>query len=63
MPKLTSNPVCYERVAFDRFTRGILDLEQKRGNIDYAALRIQGLALVLLLVDTNNVCKIVHSLL
>ena len=40
MPKLTSKPVRYERVASDRFTRGILDLEQKRGSIDYAALGI-----------------------
>ena len=40
MPKLTSKPVRYERVASDRFTHGILDLEQKRGSIDYAALGI-----------------------
>ena len=40
MPKLTRKPVRYERVGSDRFTRGILDLEQKRGSIDYAALGI-----------------------
>ena len=63
MPKLTSKPVRYERVASDRFNRGILDLEQRRGSIDYAALGIQSLTLVLLLVNTNNVCEDVRFLL
>ena len=63
MPKLTSKPVRYERVGSDRFTGGILDLEQRRGSIDYAALGIQSFTLVLLLVNTNNVCEVVRSLL
>ena len=63
MPKLTSKPVRYERVASDGFTRGILDLEQRCGSIDYAALGIESFTLVLLLVNTNNVCEVVCFLL
>ena len=63
MPKLTSKPVRYERVGSDRFTRGILDLEQRRSSIDYAALAIQNFTLMLLLVNANNVYEVVRSLL
>ena len=63
MPKLTSKPVRYERAGSDRFTRGILDLEQRRGSIDYAALGIQSFTLMLLFVNMNDVCEVVRSLL
>ena len=60
MPKLTNNPVRYECVASDRVARDILDLEQRRGSINYAALCIQSFTSVLLLVDTNNLCEAVR---
>ena len=63
MPKLTSNPVCYERVAFNCFARGILDLEQRCGSIECAALGIKYLTPMLLFVDTNDLCEIVRFLL
>ena len=63
MPKLTSKPVRYERVGSDRFTRGILDLEQRRSSVDYAALAIQSFTLMLLLMNANNVYETVRSLL
>ena len=63
MPKLTSKPVRYERVISDRIARGILDLEQRRSSIKYAALCIQSFTLVLPLVDMNNVCEVVRFLL
>ena len=60
MPKLTSNPIRHECVVSDRVARGILDLEQRRGSINYAALCIQSFTSVLLLVDTNNLCEAVR---
>ena len=63
MPKLTIKPVRYELVTSDRFARGILDLEQRHGSINYAAFCIQSFTLVLLLVDTNKVCEVVRFLL
>ena len=63
MPKLASKPVRYERVGSDRFTGGILDLEQRRNSVDYAALAIQSFTLMLLLMNANNVYEIVRSLL
>ena len=60
MPKPTSNPVRYECVASDRVARGILELEQRRSSINYAALCIQSFTLVYLLVDTNNLCEAVR---
>ena len=63
MPKLTGKPIRYERVTSGRFTGGILDLEQRRSSIDHAALGIESFTLVLLLVNTNNVCEVVRFLL
>ena len=60
MPKLTSNPVRYECVASDRVARGILDPGQRRGSINYAVLYMQSFTSMLLLVDTNNLCKAVR---
>ena len=63
MPKPTIKPVGYERVTSDRFPRGILDLEQRCGSIEYATLSRKSFTLVLLLVDTNNMCEVVRFLL
>ena len=63
MLQLTGNPVRYECVASDCVTRGILNLKQRRGSINYAAFCIQSFTLVLLLVDTNKVCEVVRFLL
>ena len=63
MPKLTNNPVRYERVASDRLTCGILDLGQRCDSIEYAALGIKIFTLMLLFVDTNDLCEVVRFLL
>ena len=63
MPKLTGNPVRYERVASDCFARGILDLEQRCGSIECAALGIKNFTPMLLFVDTDDLCEVVRSLL
>ena len=63
MPILTDKPVHHGCVAPDRFTRGILNLEQRRGSIDYAPFCVQSFTLVLLLVNTNDVCEVVRFLL
>ena len=63
MAKPTSKPVHYARVASDRFTCGIFDLEQGRGSINYAPFGIQSFTSVFLLVTTNNVCEVVRPLL
>ena len=63
MPKLTGDPVRYERVASDCFTRGILDLEQRCGSIECAAFGIKNLTPMLLFMDTNDLCEVIRFLL
>ena len=63
MPKLTSKPAHYECVTSDHFARGILDLEQRSGSIDYVPFGIKNFTLVLLFVDTNDLCEVVCFLL
>ena len=40
MPKLTTDPVRYKRVASDRCACGVLDLEQRHGSANYVTLCI-----------------------
>ena len=63
MPKLTSKPVRYERVIFDRFACSILDLQQRCRSIEYAALGMKKFTPMLLFVDINDLCEGVRFLL
>ena len=63
MPKFTIKPVSYERVTSDRFARGTFDLEQRCGSFDYTAVGIKDFTLMLLFVDTVDLCEVFRFLL
>lgn len=62
-PGLTRDPVYYQLVGSDLLAHGVYDLGKRHCTIDYAAVGIQGVALMFLLVHMKDLDEAIRCTL